>query len=330
MKKRRSLLAVLATAMLMLAGCDSPLKVLDPKGPVAKTQSDTIIFSMLMMAGVLVVVYVLYAFVLIKYRARKSNEDYEPPHEEGNKWLEVVWTVIPVIIVTILSVVTVQTTNAVEKTPPGYENQKPLVIYAASSNWKWHFSYPEEGIETVNYLRVPIDRPLEFRLYSFGPITSLWIPQLGGQKYAMSAHITTLHLAATEVGSYMGRNSNFSGEGYAHMEFETLAVTPGDFTKWVEEVKTTAPELTEAEFEKLLKTAHMGVKSYSNTHLEFSPAPGKHGDHDMDEEHQDHTELHPSPAPSERTEFDAEPDVSPTATPPSLSPSPAGETHSSH
>ena len=40
----------------------------------------------------------------------------------------------------------------VEATPKGYEDQEPLVIYASSSNWKWHFSYPEENIETVNYL----------------------------------------------------------------------------------------------------------------------------------------------------------------------------------
>ena len=311
---------MLATLMVLLAGCESPLKVLDPKGPVAKTQSDTIIFSMLMMAGVLVVVYILYVYMLVKYRARKANEGYEPPHEEGNKWLEIIWTIIPVIIVIILSVVTVRTTNAVEKQPPGYENTKPLVIYASSSNWKWHFSYPEEGIETVNYLRIPVDRPLEFRLYSYGPITSFWIPQLGGQKYAMSAHITTLHLAATEVGSYMGRNSNFSGEGFAHMDFEALAVSPGEFVKWVEEVKTTAPELKEEEFNTLLKTAHVGLKSYSSTHLTFNPAPGSHNDHDMTEDESD-IEPHPSPAPSERTEFDLEPNISPTATPPSVSPS---------
>ena len=63
-----------------------------------------------------------------------------------------------------------KSTNEVEATPKGYEDQEPLVIYASSSNWKWHFSYPEENIETVNYLYIPTDRPIEFKLYSYGPI----------------------------------------------------------------------------------------------------------------------------------------------------------------
>jgi cytochrome aa3-600 menaquinol oxidase subunit 2 len=178
-----------------------------------------------------------------------------------------------VIIVIVLSVVTVRTTNAVEKVPAGYDNEKPLVIYAASSNWKWHFSYPEEGIETVNYVNIPTHRPVEFRLYAYGPIASFWVPQLGGQKYAMSDMVNTLNLVAESPGSFMGKNSNFSGKGFAHMEFEVLGMSPTDYTKWVDDVKKTAPKLTETEFDKLLNTELVGRKSYSSTHLSFRPAP---------------------------------------------------------
>jgi cytochrome aa3-600 menaquinol oxidase subunit 2 len=173
MKKRGSLLALFISFTLLLSGCSS-IAVLNPKGPAARTLSSTILFSIAMMLGVLLVVYILYVFILVKYRASKSSDDYIPPHEEGNKWLEALWIAIPIVIVTILSVVTVQSTGAVEKIPEGYEDQDPLVIYASSSNWKWHFSYPDEDIETVNYLNIPTHRPIELRLYSFGPITSLW------------------------------------------------------------------------------------------------------------------------------------------------------------
>ena len=266
------LLVVFSALLALLTGCDS-LTVLNPKGPVAKTQSDVIIFSIITMAFILLVVYVLYIYMLSKYRASKLPADYEPPHEEGSKWLEITWITIPIIIVAVLSVVTVRSTAAVEKVPAGYEDQKPLVIYAASSNWKWHFSYPEEGIETVNYVNIPTHRPVEFRLYSYGPITSFWVPQLGGQKYAMSDMVNKLNLVAEHEGSYMGKNSNFSGEGFAHMEFEALAMSPSEYDKWVEEVKTTAPALTEQEFDSLMNTEFVGRKSYSSTHLSFKPAP---------------------------------------------------------
>ncbi|WP_129689390.1 cytochrome aa3 quinol oxidase subunit II [Gottfriedia acidiceleris] len=264
---------------LVMGACDK-ITVLDPKGPVAKTQADTIIFSMLMMLGVLLVVYILYIVILYKYRASKLPKDYEPPHEEGSKTLEIIWTVIPIIIVAVLSVVTVKTTNAVESVPKGHENDKPLVIYASSSNWKWHFSYPEQGIETVNYVNIPTNRNVEFRLYSFGPITSFWIPQLGGQKYAMSDMVTKLNFVASNEGSFIGKNSNFNGKGFAGMEFEVLAMNDKDFNGWVKDVKETAPALTEKEFNKLLKIEHLGRKTYTSTHLGFRPAPeGKNAGH---------------------------------------------------
>ncbi|MDR0268219.1 cytochrome aa3 quinol oxidase subunit II [Paenibacillus sp.] len=274
MKKKRWLFSLIFISIVMLlSGCDSSLLVLNPKGPVAKTQSNTIIFSILMMALVLIVVYILYIYMLTKYRASKTSDDYEPPHMEGNKWLEIIWTLIPIIIVAILSVVTIRTTNAVEKVPVGYESEKPLVVYASSSNWKWHFSYPEEGIETVNYVNIPTNRPVEFRLYSYGPISSFWVPQLGGQKYAMSDMITKLNLVAEHEGSFMGKNSNFSGKGFAEMEFEVLAQSPADYMKWVNDVHQTAPKLTEQEFNTLLKAEHVGRKSFNSTHLGFAPAP---------------------------------------------------------
>ncbi|OMP67361.1 cytochrome aa3 quinol oxidase subunit II [Domibacillus epiphyticus] len=283
MKIKWALLSLIFTITTVLTGCDQPLLVLDPKGPQAKTLSDTIIFSMVIMAGILLVVYILYAYMLTKYRASKMGEDYEPPHEEGSHTLEIIWTLIPVIIVVVLSVVTVRSTSDVEAVPKGYEEDKPLVIYASSSNWKWHFSYPEEGIETVNYVNIPTDRPVEFRLYSHGPISSFWIPQLAGQKYAMNAMINELNLVADAPGSYIGKNSNFNGKGFAHMDFEAQAMTASEYVQWVEDVKETAPKLSEKEFNSLLEIDFVGRKTYSSNHLTFSPPPvGNHG-HNPDE-----------------------------------------------
>ena len=272
MKKIWTLFIMSFVALSMLTGCE-PIMVLNPKGPQAKIQSDTIIFSMIVMAGILIIVYALFIYMIVKYRASKQPVDYVPPYEKGNKWLEIIWTAIPIVIVIVLSVVTVITTFQVESTPAGYEDDDPLVIYASSSNWKWHFSYPEEGIETVNYVNIPTDREIEFRLYSYGPITSFWVPQLAGQKYAMSDMVTTLRIVADDEGSYFGRNANFSGKGFAEMEFEVLAQSPKEFNEWKTEVQETADPLTEQEFDKLLDIEVMGRATYSSTHLEFRPAP---------------------------------------------------------
>ncbi|MEG0437722.1 MAG: cytochrome aa3 quinol oxidase subunit II [Solibacillus sp.] len=278
-----TLLSLMGLGAVLLAGCNDKLAVLDPKGPQAQRQADDTILLITLMSGIVLVVFAMLVFMLIKYRASKQSPDYEPPHIEGHWLVETIMIGIPVIIVIFLSFVSVKSNYIVENIPQGYEDQEPLVIYASSSDWKWHFSYPEQDIETVNYLYIPANRPIEFRLYSFGSITSFWIPQLGGQKYAMSDMVTTLHLAADAPGEFMGRNANFSGRGSAENTFVTTSMTNAKFDEWVEEVHATADPITEEKFEKMLEPGHLGRETYTGTHLEFSPAP-HHDDHDSSEE----------------------------------------------
>lgn len=286
LKWKWAFLTMLFTIVTVLTGCE-PLLVLDPKGPQAEAQANDIMLSIFLMSGIVIVVLAILVFVLVKYRASKQSKDYEPPHIEGNPIVEAICVGVPILIVIFLSIVSVRSNYIVESTPEGYEDQEPLIIYASSSNWKWHFSYPEQGIETVNYLYIPANRAIEFKLYSHGPITSFWIPQLGGQKYAMSDMVTTLHLAADVEGEFMGRNANFSGAGFAENVFDVTSMSPKDFEDWVEEVHDTAPALTEEKFEELLEPGHLGRSTYTGTHLEFSPAPS-HEDHGTDTEDSEH------------------------------------------
>ncbi|MGC5328589.1 cytochrome aa3 quinol oxidase subunit II, partial [Brevibacillus sp. SYSU BS000544] len=277
MKEKWFFFASIFTIITLLTGCSERLMVLDPKGPQAQTQADVIMISIWTMSFIIIVVVALFLFMVIRYRASRQSDDYEPPYIEGSILVESIVVGIPVLIVIFLSIISVNSNYIVEATPKGYEDKKPLIIYASSSNWKWHFSYPEENIETVNYLRIPTDRAIEFKLYSYGPITSFWIPQLGGQKYAMADMVTTLHLAADVPGEYMGRNANFSGEGFAENTFNVEAMTEVDYEKWIDDVKDTASPLTKEIFEKLLEPGHVGQATFTGTHLEFSPAPeGEH------------------------------------------------------
>ncbi|MBL3730664.1 cytochrome aa3 quinol oxidase subunit II [Lysinibacillus sp. HST-98] len=279
MKKSWLRLIGLSTIVTMLTGCD-PLLVLDPKGPQAQVQAKDIILSIGIMSFIVLIVFVLLAYMLVKFRASKQSPDYKPPHIKGSTKVEIICVGIPILIVAYLSFISVESNYKVESTPEKYKQEEPLIIYASTSNWKWHFSYPEEDIETVNYLYIPAERPIEFKLYSYGPITSFWIPQLGGQKYAMADMVNTLHLAADLPGEYMGRNANFNGKGFAENTFNVTAVTQDEFDDWVKEVKATAEPLTEEKFNTLLEPGHVGQSTYTGTHLTFLPAPeGENGGH---------------------------------------------------
>ena len=96
MKMKWALLTMIFTIATVLTGCE-PLLVLDPKGPQAKTQADDIMLSIWIMSVIVIVVFAILVFVLIKYRASKQSDDYEPPHIEGSQVVEAICVGIPVI-----------------------------------------------------------------------------------------------------------------------------------------------------------------------------------------------------------------------------------------
>jgi cytochrome aa3-600 menaquinol oxidase subunit 2 len=269
MSKKGLLISSLALIpVLLLSGCDTTLKVFDPKGPAARDIMHLINWSLLLMTIIVVAVIVLFVVFVWKYRETANNKNYEP-EEHGSTKLEITWTMIPVIIVILLTIPTVTTIYSLEKVPKGYENKKPITINVTSADWKWIFSYPEQGIETVNYVNIPAGTPVKFKLTSAGTMQSFWVPELGGQKYNMAKMQTQLILTADQVGEYMGANTNFNGKGYANDNFTVEAKSQQDFDKWVADVKNNAPKLTEKKYVALLKPSNLGRETFSNTHLAF-------------------------------------------------------------
>ena len=104
-------------------------------------------------------------------------------------------------------------------------------------DWKWLFVYPELGIASVNELAFPVNTPVNFRVTSDTVMNSFFIPQLGGQIYAMAGMQTRLQLLADQPGKFVGRNSQYSGGGYSDQHFEVVSLSQGDFDAWVAKAK---------------------------------------------------------------------------------------------
>ncbi|MED4403815.1 cytochrome aa3 quinol oxidase subunit II [Metabacillus fastidiosus] len=261
------LFMLFSLSLLLLGGC-SEYKIFDPKGPVAATQRDLIMYSIYFMLFIMVIVYILFTFVVVKYRNRKNfkESDYDPSLHHSTK-LEILWTIIPIIIVIALSIPTVKVLYELEGPPKATAHKEPIVIHATSADWKWIFSYPEEDIETVNYVKVPEDRPILFKITSADSMTSFWVPQIGGQEYGMPGMVNDLYLQADEPGVYDGMNSNFTGKKMAFQRFNFIAVKETDYDKWVKDTQEKAPELTEEKYEKLMLPDSVGEMTFSNTHL---------------------------------------------------------------
>ncbi|GGE14115.1 quinol oxidase subunit 2 [Marinithermofilum abyssi] len=251
------------TALLVMTGCSrEQIPVLNPQGPVAQKQYDLIMWSIALMTIVIVAVFALFTYVLIKYRAKPENEGYNPPDQHGSRLLETIWTLIPVIIVIALAIPTVKVTYDLEKPPS--QHKEPVTIKVTSANWKWIFRYPEEGISTVNYVNIPADVPVKFELDAVGPMNSFWVPELGGQEYTMPDMEMAMWLEADKPGTYTGRSASYSGEHFTHMTFNVNAQSEKDYEKWVNKVKKTAPKQSEAEFRKLLEPGRVPEMTFSS------------------------------------------------------------------
>lgn len=260
----KALYVVPVLAMIsLLSGCSTIQSgVLNPQGPVAHEQFNLIIWSIILMSIVFIAVVVLFVYMLVKYRAKSGDENIEMPEEKEKKWLEIVWTAIPIVIIIAIAIPTVNSTFKLDSSPN--PNQKPITIQVTSANWKWIFKYPEQGIETVNYVNIPANVPVRFQLNAVGPMNSFWVPELGGQEYTMPGMTMYLWLEADHSGKYTGRSANFSGVGFTHMQFTVRSLTNSDFQSWVSSVKQTAPKQTATMYYQLLKPSLVKEMTFSS------------------------------------------------------------------
>jgi cytochrome o ubiquinol oxidase subunit 2 len=236
-------------AAIMLGGCNQ-FPLIDPKGPIGLSERFVIFVSIALMLIVVIPVLVMAWWFPLKYRASNTKAKYMPNWCHSNKIELVIW-LVPALIILALSIMIWITTHQLDPYKPIDAGVKPITIEAVSLDWKWLFIYPDQKIATVNQLVFPVNVPLSFRLTSGTVMTSFFIPQLGSQIYAMAGMQTRLHLLAHESGTYLGQNQQFSGRGFAEMNFEASAVSREAFDNWVRNVAGSGEKLDVARFEEI-------------------------------------------------------------------------------
>lgn len=229
----RSALALLIASGL--SGC-SDWVLFNSKGEIGIAQRDLIITAVGLML-IVVIPAILLTFVFAwKYRASNKNAKYTPDWAHSTKVEIVVWGV-PLLIIFTLAIIVWKSTHALDPFKPLESDRQPVVIDVIATDWKWVFVYPEQGIATVNEIAFPENTPIAFNITSNGAMNSFFIPQLGGQIYAMAGMRTQLHLIANEAGVYDGISSNYSGSGFSGMKFKAHALSDAGFEAWVQKVK---------------------------------------------------------------------------------------------
>lgn len=218
------------------------IAMLFPAGKIALKERNLLFIIQGIMLLVVIPVYILTFVFSWKYRADNTKAKYTPELDDS-KLAECLWWGIPFLLVLIIGTLTFYRTYELDPYKPIVSDKKPMTIQVVALQWKWLFIYPEQKIASVNFVQFPENTPIDFEITADAPMNSFWIPQLGGQIYAMPKMKTKLHLIANEIGDYRGSSANLSGAGFAGMHFVAKASSEEDFEKWVQSVKQSSDGL---------------------------------------------------------------------------------------
>lgn len=226
--------------------------MLSPKGFIAFEQKKIILSAFYLMFLVVVPVFVATIYIIRNYRSEKNNQDYKPKLVASPLSAIMLW-LVSITTIFIIGLVIWESSHRLDPYKKIESTNKELTIQVVALNWKWLFIYPEQGIATVNYIQIPKDVPIHFRLTADAPMNTFWIPELGGQMYAMTGMENHLYLIANKTGEFNGSATEINGKGYAGMRFKTVAVEQQDFNDWVKEVQSSSSNLDMETYNNLAK-----------------------------------------------------------------------------
>lgn len=224
------------------------LVLLAGKGAIAKQESILMLQASLLMLIVMVAVFTLLFYFAWKYRATNTKATYMPNWEHA-RMDELIWWAIPFEIVLVLGALTYSSTHALDPKQPLVSAAATEEVQVIALEDRWLFIYPEYGVMSDD-LYIPAQTPISFSITADAPMNSFWIPELGGQIYAMTGMVTKLHLTADEVGVYRGRSANYSGEHFTNMTFEVHALPSREFEAWITHASSAPARLFEDTAEK--------------------------------------------------------------------------------
>lgn len=219
---------------LTLSGCGMrELSALQPQGPVAAMQFDLMKLSASIMIGVFIVVMLILTYVLIRYRKRPGQEGI-PKQVEGSHTLEIIWTVIPFLLLIVMAVPTVTTGFTLGKE---YNKDEALQVRVTAHQFWWEFEYPDLGVSTAQDLVLPVNQKVQFTLTSADVMHAFWIPALGGKIDTNPGLENKMWLQADRTGVFYGKCAELCGASHALMDFKVDVLEQDEFAAWAEKME---------------------------------------------------------------------------------------------
>jgi cytochrome c oxidase subunit II len=241
--RRARLIGTVLAAVLVLSGCGALTPVTEQGRDIHR------LYNILFVAAAIVFVLVEAAivFAVVRYRRRS---DMLPPQFHGNNLLEVVWTVVPLLIVAALFVLGWGVLNKVD----ARADNPRVIVNVVGFQWQWQFTYQGERVPlpagqppedlTVKgtiakppVMYLPVGEPIRFTTEAKDVIHSFYVREFLFKRDAFPGHVNTFDITITTPGDYGGQCTEYCGLAHQAMRFTVRAVSRPQFEAWVAKAK---------------------------------------------------------------------------------------------
>ena len=255
----RRLLTGIATAASALAGSRAAFAAHDwnfqpPVTPIARQMYDLHMFIFWVCVVIFIGVFGVMFYSLFKHRKSVGHEAH-PFHE--NTTVEIIWTVIPFLILLFMAFPATKTILALKDT-----SEPGLTVKVTGYQWKWNYDYLQEGIgfystlatpmaqingqapkgehyllEVDHPMVVPVDTKVRLLITAGDVIHSWWVPAFGVKQDAIPGFVRDSWFRAEQVGTYRGQCAELCGKEHGFMPIVVEVKSKEDYAKWVDDMK---------------------------------------------------------------------------------------------
>lgn len=255
--RRRIALGGLAVASLALSACSAVGISTEasngylPKGVTEESHlvENLWIGSWIAALAVGVLVWGLTLWCMVAYRRRKDDDGSLPPQLQYNVPLEVLYTVVPILMIGALFYFTEDVQSKMHST-----DAKPdVTINVVGKQWSWDFNYVDadvheagqmaelngkEGVQdTLPTLYLPVDKRVEFQLTSRDVIHSFWVPAFLEKLDLNPSLVNRLQVVPTETGTFQGKCAELCGAYHSQMLFNVKVVSQEEFDQHMADLR---------------------------------------------------------------------------------------------
>lgn len=213
-----------------------------PESVPAHSISHLAFFVLAITGTMFVLVSGLLTYAIVRFRRRANDDGMEPAQIYGSGPVEAAWTIVPFLIVAVL---TLTTARVIHELQDAREPKSALDVQVIGHQWWWEIRYPKLGVVTANELHVPVSRnddrvPTFIDLRSADVVHSFWVPRLAGKIDLIPNKLNSMWIEPERTGLFVGQCGTYCGTQHALMLLRVYVDTRENFDRWVTQQKTLA------------------------------------------------------------------------------------------